>query len=166
MRPMRRALVIFLAAGVGTWLGAMVFLSFAVAPTAFALLESRHQAGDLVATTLNILYLSGYILGPTLVFVSVGTRPLARPLLWGIRTILLVLMTVSTLISRELVGSKLLSLRQAMGTMIEKVPADDPMRLLFQQWHYVSVLLMLFTMVAAVTVLFLLCLEGFREARG
>jgi uncharacterized membrane protein YdbT with pleckstrin-like domain len=75
-------------------------------------------------------------------------------------------MTASTLISRELVGSKLLSLRQAMGTMIEKVPVDDPMRLLFQQWHQISVLLMLFNIVAATVVLFLLCFEGFREARG
>ena len=163
MRPMRRALVIFLAAGVGTWLGAMVFLGFAVAPTAFAILESRHQASDLVATTLNILYLAGYILGPTLVFVSVVTRPRARPLLWGLRTILLILMTVSTLISRELVGSKLFSLRQVMGTMMEKVPADASVRLLFQQWHQVSVLLMLFNIAAAAVVLFLLCLEGFRE---
>jgi hypothetical protein len=166
MRPTHRALVIFLAAGVGTWLGAMVFLSFVVAPTAFVILESRHQAGDLVAATLNILYLAGYILGPTFVFVSVATRPLARPLLWGLRTILLILMSASTLISRELVGSKLLSLRQAMGTMIEKVPADDPIRLLFQQWHQISVLLMLFNIVAATVVLFLLYFEGFREARG
>ena len=50
--------------------------------------------------------------------------------------------------------------------MIEKVPADDPMRLLFQQWHQISVLLMLFNIVAATVVLFLLYFEGFREARG
>ncbi|MFQ5989212.1 MAG: DUF4149 domain-containing protein [Candidatus Methylomirabilales bacterium] len=158
--------MIFLAAGTGTWLGAMVFLSFAVAPSAFSILESRHQAGDLVAATLNILYLAGYILGPILVLVSVVTRPFGRPLLWGIRTILLILMSVSTLIARELVGPKLVSLRQAMGTVIEKIPPDDPMRLLFQQWHQVSVLLMLFNIGAAVAVLLLLCVEGFQEARS
>lgn len=166
MRPMRRALTIFLAAGTGAWLGAMTFLSFAVAPSAFAILESRHQAGDLVAATLNILYLAGYILGPILVLVSVAIRPFGRPLLWGIRTILLVLMSVSTLIARELVGPKLVSVRQAMGTVIEGVPPDDPLRLVFQQWHQISVLLMLFNIGAAVAILLLLCREGFREAHS
>lgn len=160
---MRRASVVFLAAGVGAWLGAMAFLSFAVAPTAFAVLESRQQAGDLVAGTLNTLYLSGYILGPLLILVSVVTRPLGRGLLWGIRTILLILMSVSTIVSREFVGAKLLSLRRAMGMMIEKVPPDDPLRLLFQQWHQISVFLMIFNMLAAIAVLTLLYLEGRSE---
>lgn len=162
---MRWASVVFLAAGVGAWLGAMVFLSLVLAPTAFAILESRHQAGDLVAATLNILHLSGYILGPLLLLVSVVTRPTGQRLRWGLRTILLTLMTVSTVISREVVGTKLLTLRRAMGVMIEKVPLDDPLRLLFHQWHQLSILLMLFNIVAAVVVLFLLCLEGFGEAR-
>lgn len=163
---MQRAFVIILAAGVGAWLGAMVFLSFTVAPTAFAILESRHQAGDLVGRTLNILYLSGYILGPTLVLVSVLARPLARPLPWRIRTILLILMTASTLISREFVGQKLLSLRLAMGTMIEQSPAADPLRLSFQQWHQVSVLLMFFNIVAAAVVILLLSYEGYSDSQG
>ena len=156
---MRRASVVFLAAGAGTWLGAMVFLSFVVAPTAFAILESRHQAGDLVAAILNILYLSGYILGPLLIFVSVITRPIGRGLMWGGRTILLTLMSVSTIISREFVGGKLLRLRQAMGAMIDRVPPDDPLRLLFQQWHQISVFLLIFNMLAAIAVLVILGLE-------
>ena len=35
------------------WLGAMVFFSFAVAPSAFAVLQSRHLAGLIVAGTLK-----------------------------------------------------------------------------------------------------------------
>ena len=163
---MQRAFVIILAAGVGAWLGAMVLLSFAVAPMAFASLESRHQAGDLVGRTLNILYLSGYILGPTLVLVSVLARPLAWPLLWRIRTILLILMTAATLVAREFVGQKLLSLRLAMGNMIEHSPVGDPLRLLFQQWHQASVLLMFFNIVAAAVVILLLSYEGYSESQG
>lgn len=156
---------VLLAAGTGIWLGAMAFLSFAVAPTAFATLESRHQAGDLVAATLNILYISGYILGPLLVLVSVQARPPGRGFVWGSRTILLILMTLSAVVARELVGTRLLNLRRAMGAVIDKIPADDPSRLLFQQWHYYSVLLMLFNMAAAVAVL-LLCFEKFERARS
>lgn len=159
---MGRGSVVFLAAGVGAWLGAMVFVSFVVAPTAFSILESRHQAGDMVAAALNILYLTGYILGPLLVLVSVVSPPPGGRLLWGARTILLILISVSTIVSREFVGAKLSSLRRAMGVIIEKVPPDDPLRLLFQQWHQISVFLMIFNILAASAVLVLL----FREVRG
>ncbi|MGH7425089.1 MAG: DUF4149 domain-containing protein [Candidatus Methylomirabilales bacterium] len=163
---MRRTLLILLASGVGTWLGVMVFLSFVVAPSAFAILESRHQAGDLVAATLNVLYLSAYILGPLLVLVSIAVRPLGRRLLWGLRTILLILMTASTLISREIVGTRLFSLLRAMGTAIQSIPPGDPLRLQFQQWHQFSVLLMLFNIAAAAVVLCILSVEAFREGQG
>ena len=163
---MRRTLLILLASGVGAWLGVMVFLSFVVAPTAFAVLESRHQAGDLVAATLNVLYLSTYILGPLLVLVSIAVRPLGRRLLWGLRTILLILMTASTLISREIIGTKLFSLRRAMGAAIQSIPPGDPLRLQFQQWHQFSVLLMFFNIAAAAVVLCILSLEACREGRG
>lgn len=156
---------VLLAAGTGIWLGAMAFLSFAVAPTAFATLESRQQAGDLVAATLNILYVSGYILGPLLVLVSVRAGPRGRGFVWGSRTILLILMTLSTVVARELVGTRLLNLRRAMGAVIDKISPDDPSRLLFQQWHHYSVLLMLFNIAAAVTVL-LLCFEKFGRGRS
>lgn len=159
MRP------IVLAAGTGIWLGAMLFLSFAVAPTAFAILESRDRAADVVGAGLNLLYLSGYILGPLLVLVSVATPSLRGRLLWALRTILLILMTVSALISREYVGAKLLSLRLAMGPLVSVSP-DDPLRLQFQQWHQVSVLLMLFNIIAAVLVLTALCFERFKVTRN
>lgn len=163
---MRHTLLILLAAGVGAWLGAMVFLSFVVAPAAFAIFESRHQAGDLVATTLNALYLAAYILGPLLVLVSIAIRPLGRRRLWGLRTILLILMTGSTLISREVVGTRLFSLRRAMGAAIQSMPPEDPLRLQFQQWHQFSVLLMFCNIAAAVAVLCILSLEVLREGRG
>ncbi|MEE8152859.1 MAG: hypothetical protein V3T76_07465, partial [candidate division NC10 bacterium] len=92
------------------------------------------------------------------------TPPLRGRLLWALRTILLVLMTLSTLVSREFVGGKLLSLRRAMGGMVNASP-DDPLRLLFQQWHQVSVFLMLFNIAAAAAVLAVLCIEGFGKAR-
>jgi len=144
----------------------MVFLSFVVAPTAFAVLESRHQAGELVAATLNVLYLSAYVPGPLLVLASIAVRPLGRRLLWGLRTILLILMTASTLISREIVGTKLFSLRRAMGAAIQSIPPEDPLRLQFQQWHQFSVLLMFCNIAAAAAVLCILSLEACREGRG
>jgi hypothetical protein len=130
------------------------------------MLESRHQAGDLVAATLNVLYLSAYILGPLLVLISIAVRPLGRRLLWGLRTILLIVMTAATLVSREIVGTKLFGLRRAMGAAIQSIPLEDPLRLQFQQWHQFSVLLMFFTIATAAAVLLVLSLEAFREDQG
>ncbi len=162
---MRRVSRILLSAGVGAWLGAMLLLSFVLAPTAFSVIGSRHEAGNLVAATLNTMYLASYIIGPALVFVSVVARPAGRGILWALRTILLTLMTLSTVIGREVVGARLVNLRRAMGAMIEAVPADDPVRLLFNQWHQFSVFLMLFNIIAAVTVLLFLSLESSDERR-
>jgi hypothetical protein len=153
---MRRISVVILAAGVGVWLGAMLFVSFVLAPQAFATLESRHLAGNLIAQSLNVLYLAGYILGPSLVFIRVVSRPREDRRLWAVQAVLLVLMSVSTLVSREVVGTRLLALRRAMGGLIEAAAPDDPLRLLFQQWHQASVLLMLFNIAAATTVIALL----------
>ena len=159
---MGRISPVFVAAGVGIWLGAMLFLSFVLAPAAFATIESRQLAGDLVARALNILYLSAYVLGPLLVLVRVLGRPPGRQRLWAVQVILLILMTASTLVSREIVGTKLLELRRAMGSVMETGPRDDPRRLLFQQWHQFSVLLMLFNIAAAAAVLALVGVEGRR----
>ena len=47
----------------GTWIGSIMYLSFIVAPGAFATLKDREQAGALVGYSLSRLHLVGMILG-------------------------------------------------------------------------------------------------------
>ena len=47
----------------GLWLGAVVFFSFAVAPSAFAVLPSAEIAGAMVSRTLALVNYSGIIIG-------------------------------------------------------------------------------------------------------
>src|SRR2546426_4520480 len=47
----------------GTWVGSIIFLSFVVAPGAFATLGSRDQAGAVVGMALGRLHLLGLIAG-------------------------------------------------------------------------------------------------------
>src|SRR5215208_8396394 len=54
----------------GGWLGAMCFFSFAVAPSAFAVLPSRHLAGQIVASTITKVEWLGLILGLLLLVVQ------------------------------------------------------------------------------------------------
>src|SRR5215467_5943977 len=49
------------------WLGGMIFFAFSVAPSAFAVLPTRHLAGLLVTSTLSKLELLGLVIGPLLI---------------------------------------------------------------------------------------------------
>src|SRR5208283_3483294 len=51
----------------GLWLGADAFLSFVVAPGAFAILGNRDDAGTLVGFSLERLHFAGIFLGTRLV---------------------------------------------------------------------------------------------------
>src|ERR1700721_2746583 len=67
----------------GTWIGSIMYLSFIVAPGAFATLKDREQAGALVGYSLSRLHLVGMILGLLYLvtaFVLVrGVRDLGSP---------------------------------------------------------------------------------------
>lgn len=138
----------------GGWLGAMTFFSFLVAPTAFAVLPERHLAGNLVAGLLNRLHLIGYVVGPILIALALSTRS-GRPATkgWLFRVVLPGMMTASSIVSRELIGPRLLALRHTMGTIIDQVPPTDPLRIAFNQLHRFSVGLMLFSILAGVIAL-------------
>ena len=47
----------------GTWIGSIMYLSFIVAPGAFATLKDREQAGAMVGYSLSRLHLVGMIVG-------------------------------------------------------------------------------------------------------
>ncbi|MFQ5839165.1 MAG: DUF4149 domain-containing protein [Candidatus Methylomirabilales bacterium] len=141
---------------IALWLGAIVTFSFILAPVAFQVLPSRHLAGEVVTGILNRLNLLGYILGPLLLLlVILGRHAGHRPFV-VIQAILLTLMAVSSVLSREVITPRLLSLRAQMGQMIDQVPLHDPLRLTFQTWHEYGVALMAFNLVAALLLLALL----------
>ena len=62
----------------GTWLGAIIFLSFVVAPGAFASLTSRDQAGRFVGLTLARLHVIGMIAGMAFLVVALLAEHLPR----------------------------------------------------------------------------------------
>jgi hypothetical protein len=139
------------------WLGSMIFFSFAVAPSAFAVLPSRELAGAVVTSTIGKIEILGLIIGPLLLliqmtawqsrYVSAKTRTL--------RAILLLMMIAAAAASRFWVSAKLVSLRQAMGGVIDDVSVTDPLRIQFNALHGYSVGLMGAAMLAGFVVLFL-----------
>jgi Domain of unknown function (DUF4149) len=139
------------------WLGSMIFFSFGVAPSAFAVLPTRELAGKLVTSAISKVELLGLIIGPILILIQLASWRARRVTTAskGVRLLLLSVMIAMAALSRYWVSSKLVSLRQAMGGMIDEVAATDPLRVQFNDLHQYSVALMATAMIAGFIVLFL-----------
>jgi hypothetical protein len=140
------------------WLGAMVFFSAAVAPSAFGVLPTRHLAGTLVNSVLGKLEWWGLVCGLLLTGIQAAQVIRAGKLTtWAGRLAvgLPVLMTVVVAISKFVVSAKLAAIRGALGSELEKLPLDDPTRLAFAAWHQYSVWLMGFNILAAIALVIL-----------
>jgi len=122
---------------IGSWLGAIIFFSFAVAPGVFAILESRDQAGAVVGFALARLHLLGVVAAIVFLVSSVvlqrSFRALAKP-----AAIAVVLMLLLTLASSRIVIPRMDSLRAQMGS-VEATPYANPLRVEFDKLHGVSV---------------------------
>jgi len=126
------------------WLGSMIFFSFAVAPSAFAVLPTRELAGALVTNTISKVEMLGIVIGPLLILVqlaswnTVASSKRAKIL----KIVLIAIMFAAAALSRFWISPEMVSLRAAMGGHIDDVPAADPLRIQFNGLHKYSVWLM------------------------
>lgn len=141
----------------GIWLGSMIFFSFAVAPSAFAVLPTREMAGRLVTSTIGKLEVLGLAIGPVLILIQ-AVNWNSRPSSKGLRTfklILIAVMIAAAALSRFWISPTLVSLRAAMSGHIDDLPLTDPLRMQFNNLHQYSVGLMSAAMISGIVVLFL-----------
>lgn len=141
----------------GTWVGAGLFLSFAVAPAAFATLSSRQQAGAVVGMALGRLHVLGLVAGALYLGAAVALEgkpaTLARP-----AALLVAAMLVLTLVAHYGVTPRLAGLRAEMAAAhgsIDRTPADHPLRQRFGRLHGVSSALELAALLAGIAALYL-----------
>jgi hypothetical protein len=121
----------------GTWLGGILFLSFVVAPGAFARLGSREVAGGFVGFTLSRLHIIGVSAG--LLFLLAGLLSGAVDSGAGRTAALIVaLMVLLTGFSQWRVSARLADLRQQMVS-VDSTPPDDSRRVEFDRLHKTSV---------------------------
>lgn len=140
----------------GAWLGAACFFSFAVAPSAFSVLENRELAGSLVSRTLMIVNLSGLAIGLILLASSFIKRPDRAPI-WNLtEKFLLVIFTLACAVGEFVVSVWLRLVRTQAGRPIEDLAAEDPLRMQFNNLHQYSVWIMLGAMIAALILFFLI----------
>jgi hypothetical protein len=121
----------------GTWLGGIIFLSFVVAPGAFATLGSRDQAGAMVGMALGRLHWIGVGAGALFLIARIAQEKSVAALFRPAAG-LVVLMLALTLYSQLGVTSRLATLRRQMGS-VEHMPDTSPLRVEFDRLHQWSV---------------------------
>lgn len=137
------------------WLGAAVFF-IVVAQSAFAVLPQRELAGAVVNRTLSILNFGGLAIAILLIATSFfKAATYRRTSVWAERFLLLVLAGACAA-GQFVIGLWLSMLRGQMGRPIDEVPADDPLRVQFQNLHNWSEWVLLIGMAAAVIAFFLI----------
>jgi len=137
----------------GTWVGAILFFGFAVAPGAFTVLSSRHESGELVGYTLSRLHWYGIVAGlvylAALVLEQRSFTGWFRPAAFAV--ILMILLTFS---SQRFVTPRVQALRNQMGS-VDATPPTSPLRVEFDRLHRASVILEQATLLFGLVGLFL-----------
>jgi uncharacterized membrane protein len=121
------------------WIGGLIFFSFVVAPTAFAVLPTRHLAGSVVSRSLGALHWMGIVSGLVFLITSLlqfrYTTGSVHP--FAPRHILVVIMLVLTCVSQFGISPRMASLRASVGE-IDNVPLNAPARVQFNALHHWS----------------------------
>jgi len=121
----------------GLWLGGDAFLSFVVAPGAFAILGNRDAAGMLVGYSLARLHFAGIFLGVLFLIARlVRTRDFAS--FTTAAALCVVLMIILTAASQFTVSNRMERLKKEMVS-VQNTPETDPRRVEFNRLHHTSV---------------------------
>ena len=118
------------------WLGGLIFFAFVLAPTAFAVLPSRHLAGSVVGRSLGSLHWMAIIAGVIFLASSILYSRLSKGTLqvFAARHVVVCLMLLLTLISQFGIVPRMQTLRTSMGE-IDSVPLNNPARMQFDDLH-------------------------------
>ena len=137
------------------WLGSAVYF-IAVAQSAFAVLPQRELAGALVNRTLSILNFGGFAIALILLatsFLWIGN--VRRVWIW-VERLLLMIVAATCAIGQFVIGLWLSMIRGQMGRPIDEIPADDPLRIQFDNLHNWSEWVLIIGMAAALIAFFIM----------
>lgn len=121
----------------GSWVGSILYFSFAVAQVAFSVLSSRDQAGLMVGQSLSRLHAMGMIAAVLYLVAGVALAGSLRTFT-APATIGVLLMLLLTAISQSYVTRRMADLSREMVS-IDATPKQSPLRVEFDKLHTVSV---------------------------
>ena len=121
------------------WIGGLIFFSFVLAPTVFAVLPTRQLAGSVVSRSLGIMHwmaiTCGVVFAITSMIDSRVVNGVAEP--FAARNLIVYAMIILTLVGMFVIASRMLVLREQMNP-IDAVPHDDARRVEFNRLHHWS----------------------------
>jgi len=138
-----------------SWLGAAIFFSAAVAPSAFRvlrgfnLLNASEIAGAIVTRTLSVVNISGFILSALLLITAFVLKSGYGRNVFILQVVLMIIVAVTTGTGEWIIAAKMRGLRAAMRTTIDQIPAGDPGRVAFDALHGYSVTALSIAIIAA-----------------
>jgi uncharacterized membrane protein len=135
------------------WLGAAMFFSFSLAPSAFGILPSREMAGSVVSANLTIINYAGLILGVIMLASSfISSKGVIS---WLERGLLLVF-TIVCAVGQFIISYQLSQIRSQVGRPMEELSIDEPLRIAFDSLHQYSVWFLGTAMIIALISFFLI----------
>lgn len=153
---------------IALWLGAAVFFSAVVAPSAFGALraeavpQANHLAGAIVTRTLRVINTGGFVISLLLLGSAFAFRESIKRRAFATEIIALAIIAMATGIGQWGIAARMSALRQAMGRPIDDVPIGDSLRVAFGSLHGLSVMALGTAIIAALVALLLIA----RRARA
>ncbi len=134
LRAIRLLAVVF-------WVGSLLFFAFVLAPIAFHVLPSTHEAGLVVGGTLVVLHWIGLVCGTLFLLCTIAlwnNRLAARRHLYVIEAALVALMLAITVYLQFSVIPAMERDRAQAGGNVDAAAPDNPARLDFERLHPLS----------------------------
>jgi uncharacterized membrane protein len=138
-----------------SWLGAAIFFSAAVAPSAFRvlrgfdLLNAGEIAGAIVNRTLSVVNISGFVLSLLLLITAFMLKEGYGQVAFILQILLALILGVATGVGEWVIAAKLRGLRAALHSTIDQMPVGDPSRVAFDALHGYSVTALSIGIIAA-----------------
>jgi hypothetical protein len=152
------------------WLGAAIYFSAVVAPSAFGVLRSvglpnaNEIAGTIVTRTLSIVNLCGFVLSLLLLITALVLKKSLGRASSLLQIALLLIVAVATGAGEWVIAPRMRGLRAAMHGQIDLVALNDPNHVAFAALHSYSVAALSVAMIAAVLVILLMVLARGKAA--
>jgi hypothetical protein len=149
------------------WVGGLVFFAFVLAPVAFSVLPSTHQAGLVVAGTLGVLNQMGLVCGFLFMLGlpwKIATWRSGRLLLAEI--VCVAAMMAATIYVQFRIVPQMERDRIAAGGDVGAAPPDNPARLDFERLHPISEKMEGAALFMGLGVVVLMGLESIPDLRG
>lgn len=144
------------------WIGAAIFFSATVAPSAFqvsrgfGLPNAGEVAGSIVTRTLSVVNTSGFIVSVLLLVLSfVFRKSYSRGALIA-QVALLAVVATATAVGEWVIAARMRGLRTAMAIPIDQVSISDPLKVAFQTLHGYSVAALSVAIIAALIAFFVM----------